>query len=57
MSRRFVTHLESALDGTRLPADRRYANRVENTKSGVEVRADLRDKILGLTASTELGRQ
>ncbi len=38
-----------ALDGTRLPADRRYANRAHNTKNGVKVRTDLRDKIVSLT--------
>lgn len=38
----------NSLQGTRLPADRRYTNRVHNTKNGVSVRADLRDKIVEL---------
>ena len=40
-----------SLEGTRLPADRRYANRTHNTKYGVSVRTDLRDKIIELTES------
>ncbi len=55
----WLEHAESffkryySLEGTRLPADRRYANRVQNIKTGVEVRTDLRDKILDLTVGQE----
>jgi len=38
----------NSLQGTRLPADRRYTNRAHNTKNGVSVRKDLRDKIVSL---------
>lgn len=40
-----------SLQGTRLPADRRYANRLKHTENGVRVRTDLRDKVVGLTDS------
>lgn len=38
----------NSLQGTRLPADRRYTNRVHHTKNGVRVRTDVRDKIVRL---------
>ncbi len=53
----WLTHTEAfferynSMEGTRLPADRRYANRVRNTKDGVNVRTDLRDKLVELTNS------
>jgi len=51
----WLKHTESfferynSLQGTRLPADRRYANRVSHGNNGLRVRADLRDKIVSLS--------
>ena len=53
----WLTHAEGfferyvSLEGTRLPADRRYANRERNARDGIQVRTDLRDKIEALTES------
>ena len=51
----WLAHAESffaglaALDGTRLPGDRRYANRERTPTTGVRIPKSLHDKILGLS--------
>ncbi len=53
----WLTHAEvffdryNSLEGTRLPADRRYANRARSLKNGGSIRTDLRDKVIELTES------
>ena len=41
----------TALDGVRLPGDRRYANRARSPQDGVEIPESLHEKILELTAT------
>jgi delta1-piperideine-2-carboxylate reductase len=41
----------TALDGVRLPGDRRYANRARSPEDGVEIPESLHEKILELTAT------
>jgi delta1-piperideine-2-carboxylate reductase len=43
----------TALDGVRLPGDRRYANRARSPQDGIEIPASLHEKILELTATAE----
>ena len=43
----------TALEGVRLPGDRRYANRARTPRDGVEIPASLHKKILELTATAE----
>lgn len=43
----------TALEGVRLPGDRRYANRARSPQEGVQVPEDLHERILELTATAE----